>query len=135
MTLSHGRLSLSTALLALVSSACVESSHPAAPLLRNGVVAHAVAGGSFGAFDPIAGSASCGALTPPATMDGFASYQPFILPEGYSSRIITTERDPGLFNLGKGVDNFDMLTLNETARRLAATYIERMKSDPTARSR
>jgi hypothetical protein len=70
--------------------------------------------GAFADFIEIAGPAVCGARPTPATVADLATYQPFILPEGYTQTIITTERDPGLFGLGKGVDNFDMLTLNET---------------------
>jgi uncharacterized protein len=113
MIAHHRRVSF-TAVLALALSACAEPSTPVAPLLQRTATLSAVNGGSFGEFEPIAGSATCNVLTPPATLEGFATYQPFLLPEGYASRVITMERDPGLFNLGKGVDNFDMLTLNET---------------------
>jgi uncharacterized protein len=70
--------------------------------------------GRFSAFDPIAGSAVCDVASPPAALEAFAGYRPFLIADGYEQTIITTERDPGLFGLGKGVDNFDMLTLNES---------------------
>ena len=114
MHYTYRRLSLFTAAFALISAACADPSLPVEPMLQRDAALFAVNGGSFGKFDPIAGSAFCNVVAPPATLEGFASYQPFILPEGYASRVVTTERDPGLFNLGKGVDNFDMLTLNET---------------------
>lgn len=95
-----------------VLAACSEPS--ISPALRLDASLAAASSGSFGAFAPIAGPAACGVVAPPATLGAFSTYQPFILPEGYRSRVITTEQDPGLFGLGKGVDNFDMLTLNET---------------------
>ena len=99
----------------LAMSACAE---PALPTSLQPVSMRAVSQAAlFGNFTDLATSASCGVVTPPATEDGFAGYAPFLLPEGYRSRLITTERDPGLFGLGKGVDNFDMLTLNETGRQ------------------
>ena len=36
--------------------------------------------GQFGNFTPISGSAAC--VAPPATIGGFGTYQPFVLPEG-----------------------------------------------------
>jgi hypothetical protein len=111
---SRTRLSLAVILSAFLGAACADVPEPVAPQSLGGnALALSQGQGTFGNFAPIAGSAVCGVLAPPATLDGFATYQPFILPEGYSSSIVTTERDPGLFGLGKGVDNFDMLTLNE----------------------
>ena len=102
------------ALAVFLVAACAEPPTPPMPIASLAQVAALSQGaGTFSNFDAIPGSAVCGVLTPPATLDGFATYQPFILPAGYSSRIVTTERDPGLFGLGFGVDNFDMLALNE----------------------
>ncbi len=115
MTQSHRPLALGTAVFAaLALGACAESSISTTPLSAARAVALSQRQGTFSNFSPISGSASCGVLAPPATLDGFAAYQPFLLPEGYRSTIVTMERDAGLFGLGKGVDNFDMLTLNET---------------------
>src|SRR5687768_16529043 len=108
---------------ALAFSACAEAPVPVAPMLQGGyAIASSV--GTFSNFTPLSSPASCGVVTPPATLEGFVTYQPFILPEGYRQAIITTERDAGLFNLGKGVDNFDMLTLNETGPQ-AGRYLYR----------
>ena len=103
-----------------LTAACSETPPTAAAVatrVSRGVAAGSVAGSTarpFGDFTPIAASAVCGARPTPATVADLATYQPFILPEGFTQTIITTELDPGLFGLGKGVDNFDMLTLNET---------------------
>lgn len=98
--------------LAVLAVACSDPAIPTAPLASISPNALSAVG-TFSSFTPISGSATCGVVTPPAELDDFGDYQPFILPEGYRSSIVTTERDPGLFGLGKGVDNFDMLTLNE----------------------
>jgi secreted PhoX family phosphatase len=118
------RLTLATVAVALAATACADVQLPVEPLSRIHNVALSNGVGPFANFTPIPGSATCNVVAPPATIDGFATYQPFILPTGYRSSIITTERDPGLFNLGKGVDNFDMLTLNETGPR-AGRYLYR----------
>ncbi len=111
MSRSHRSLPVAALLGTLVVTACTESSIPAAPLQAARTAGFA----KFADFTPIPASAVCGVgeIAPPSTLDGFASYQPFLLPAGYHSELVTMERDPGLFGLGKGVDNFDMLTLNE----------------------
>ena len=83
-----------------------------------------VGSGTFADFTPLATSAACSVTPTPTTLADLATYQPFLLPEGYAQTIVTTERDPGLWNLGKGVDNFDMLTLNETGPH-AGRYLYR----------
>jgi secreted PhoX family phosphatase len=85
--------------------------------LMTGSIAGSLAGSGsrpFSDFSPLIASATCGAQPTPATVADLDTYQPFLLPEGFTQTIITTERDPGLLGLGMGVDNFDMLTLNET---------------------
>ncbi|MGH7679821.1 MAG: alkaline phosphatase PhoX, partial [Gemmatimonadaceae bacterium] len=111
----HRHPSITTAFAAgMMLAACAEVPEPVGPATELVALRAPVANATFAHFTPIPGSATCGVLAPPATLDGFASYQPFTLPAGYVSSVVTTERDPGLFGLGKGVDNFDMLTLNET---------------------
>jgi hypothetical protein len=115
MSPHHRRTLVLTVLL--TAAACEEPPAPVAPRSLSALesVASVSNGvGPFANFTPIAGSAVCGTPPIPATLAGLDSYQPFVLPSGYSSRVVTTERDPGLFGLGFGVDNFDMLTLNET---------------------
>ena len=70
--------------------------------------------GRFSEFRPLASSAVCNVVAPPATLAGFAAYQPALLPDGYRQTIITTERDAGVQQAGTGANNFDMLTFNET---------------------
>lgn len=108
------RLALALGLVG--TAACADApTQPAALAAAPRATALASSGvGPFSTFEPLASAASCGLVAPPATLAGFATYAPFLLPDGYAQRIVTTERDAGLFGLGKGVDNFDMLTLNET---------------------
>jgi hypothetical protein len=68
--------------------------------------------GDFGGFEPLAGSAAC--VVPPATLDGFASYEPFVLPPGFQQKIIADELGDFRPVAGTGGDLPDMNTLNET---------------------
>ena len=108
------RVSAGSLIALSVLTACADAPAPSAPLDAISAIASSNGVGPFSNFTPLVASAACNVVTPPATLGGFDTYQPFLLPSGYVSTMITTERDPGLFGLGKGVDNFDMLTLNET---------------------
>lgn len=65
----------------------------------------------FADFAPLAGSASC--IAPPSLIGDFASYQPFVLPAGYSQKILADELTDFAV-AGSGADLPDMLTLNES---------------------
>ena len=65
----------------------------------------------FADFTPLLGTASC--LAPPSLVGDFASYQPFLLPAGYSQRILATEL-ADFAVAGSGADLPDMMTLNES---------------------
>jgi len=45
--------------------------------------------GTFATFEPIPASAVCTAL--PATLAGFATYNPFVIAQGYTQRILADE--------------------------------------------
>jgi hypothetical protein len=66
----------------------------------------------FANFEPLSGPAAC--LAPPATLAGFATYQPFVLPAGYTQRILADEVGDFLPVAGSGANLPDMNTLNET---------------------
>ena len=68
--------------------------------------------GTFSNFTPLPSQATC--VAPPATLAGFATYQPFVLPAGYTQRIIASEIDDFRPVAGSGGDLPDMITLNET---------------------
>jgi hypothetical protein len=108
---------LALALGAAGIAACADTpSQPSAAAGPSLVPSTAVAplAGRFSEFRPLASSATCNVVAPPATIAGFAAYQPLLLPEGYAQTIITTERDAGVQQAGTGANNFDMLTFNET---------------------
>ena len=69
------------------TSACQESSTSA--ITVRPAFAAAAASNKFEDFLPISGSATC--VAPPSTIEGFASYQPFVLPGGFVQRILATE--------------------------------------------
>lgn len=100
----------------LVLAACAGAPETLAPVdaARDVRPFATIATARFADFIPLPASASCGAVGLPASAQDLETYQPFSLPQDYSQTILTTELDPGLANLGAGVDNFDMLTLNET---------------------
>jgi hypothetical protein len=58
---------------------------PSSPLLT----AASSNGGQFEDFTPLASSAAC--VAPPPTLAGFDTYKPFVLPEGYSQKVLATE--------------------------------------------
>ena len=93
-------------------TACQDGMAPVAPDTGPTLVAASSLGQQFEDFTPIAGSATC--IAPPSTANGFASYQPFVLPEGYSQTILATELADFRPVAGSGGDLPDMLVLNET---------------------
>lgn len=108
------------------ATACVEPrqiSGPAQPEREVRPFA-ALASARFADFAPLSSSAVCSAVSPPASIADLEAYQPFVLPPEYGQTILTTELDPGLVNQGAGVDNFDMVTLNETGPH-AGRYLYR----------
>ena len=99
--------------------ACEDGTSPASSGEGNPV---AFAGGQFEDFTPISGSAAC--VAPPALIGGFGTYQPFILPEGYSQTILATEIADFFPVAGASGDVPDMLVLNETGPQ-AGRYLYR----------
>lgn len=79
-------------------------------------------GGQFEDFTPLSASAAC--VTPPSTEAGFASYQPFVLPQGYSQTILATELRDFRPVAGSGADLPDMIVANETGPE-AGRYLYR----------
>ncbi len=71
--------------------------------------------GHHGDFDPLPSSASC--VVPPATLAEFGTYQPFVLPAGYTQEIILDEIGDFAPVAGTSGNLPDMITLNETGRR------------------
>jgi len=113
MTRSRKRpaVALSFGVVTLVI-ACQDGTAPVAPEMRPALATASVHGQPFEDFTPIAGSATC--VAPPSTAAGFASYQPFVLPEGFSQMILATEIDDFRPVAGSGADLPDMMVLNET---------------------
>jgi uncharacterized protein len=108
---------------ALVLSACADA--PTAPRPVGSTIVTPVSesnASTFGNFDPLASQASC--LVPPATLAGFATYQPFNLPEGYTQTIVADEVTDFQPVAGAGGGNADMMTLNETGPQ-AGRYLYR----------
>jgi hypothetical protein len=108
---------------ALILTACSDDAlrEPFAPLTpRATVLANGV--GTFSDFDPLSSSASC--VTPPATLAGFATYGPFILPGGYDQNILLDEVTDFVPVAGSGANLPDMNTLNETGPH-AGRYLYR----------
>ena len=89
--------------LAVLVAACERTPSQPAPALTARL---------FGSFDAISGSAQC--VAPPASAAGFASYEPFVVPAGYSQRIVASQLDDFTPVAGAGGDLPDMNTLNET---------------------
>jgi hypothetical protein len=112
---ARARLALALGTVSL--AACAET--PSEPRAGAGpapgpATAVAPLAGRFSEFRPLASAATCNVVAPPATLAGFATYQPLLLPDGYTQTIITSERDAGVQQAGTGAGNFDMLTFNET---------------------
>ena len=112
---------LFVALAALTLSACQrEATTSSAGALI--APAFSASGNQFGNFDPLSTSAAC--VTPPATLAGFAAYQPFVLPAGYAQRILADEVTDFGPVAGSGANLPDMNTLNETGTE-AGRYLYR----------
>ncbi|HEX6051503.1 MAG TPA: alkaline phosphatase PhoX [Gemmatimonadaceae bacterium] len=115
-------LGLGTTVVALTLSACADApttQRSLASPMRSVTRSNAA---GFGNFEPLATQASC--ATPPATLGGFATYQPFTLPDGYSQAILATEVTDFAPLAGSGANNLDMMTLNETGPQ-AGRYMYR----------
>ena len=89
--------------LAILLAACENT--PSQP-------AQSIAASTFNKFDAIDGPAQC--VAPPATADGFATYEPFLVPAGYRQRIVASQINDFTPVAGAGGDIPDMITLNET---------------------
>jgi len=81
-----------------------------------------ISASAFGKFEGLPEEAQCSA--PPATAAGFATYQPFVLPAGYTQRIFATQIADFTPIAGSGGDLPDMNTLNETGPK-AGRYLYR----------
>lgn len=109
--------------VAVVLSACADA--PTASTVASHRPVSSVAGSSsstFANFAPLANQAGC--VAAPATLAGFDTYQPFILPDGYSQTILATEVTDFVPVAGSGAGNPDMMTLNETGPQ-AGRYMYR----------
>ena len=102
---------ISLGLVATVA-ACSDGIAPAAVARHPALAAAGSSSGQFEDFTPIAGSAAC--VGPPSTVEGFATYQPFVLPNGFSQTILATELADFRPAAGSGGDLPDMIVLNET---------------------
>jgi hypothetical protein len=68
--------------------------------------------GTFSNFDPLPSSAVCTA--PPATLVGFATYNPFVIAAGFTQTILADEIGDFAPVAGTSGNTPDMVTLNET---------------------
>jgi hypothetical protein len=118
---SHARttLAISVGLTAMLA-ACQDAVSPLSPASRP--ARSASNGAQFADFSPLAGPASCTA--PPSTLAGFATYEPFVLPAGYTQTIVATEVTDFAPVAGASADNVDMMVLNETGPE-AGRYLYR----------
>ena len=95
--------SLTLVTLAVLAAACEQTpSQPSSSLTAS----------TFAKFDAISGSAQC--VAPPASAADFATYEPFVVPAGYTQRIVASQLDDFTPAAGAGGDIPDMITLNET---------------------
>jgi hypothetical protein len=120
----HHRAVLTSLSLAAAIVACNDRAVPTDPLVVPGSLAFSASSskGQFEDFTPIPGSASC--VAPPSTAEGFVSYQPFVLPDGYKQTILATELADFRPVAGLGGDLPDMMVLNETGPQ-AGRYLYR----------
>lgn len=95
--------SLPLVALALVAAACEQT--PSQPVSQ-------ISASTFAKYEAISGSAQC--VVPPATAAGFASYQPFVVADGYAQRIVASQLNDFTPAAGAGGDTPDMITLSET---------------------
>lgn len=108
--------------LALLGAACADplarpTAPSSAPLLSTGA-----APGQFSDFAPIAGTASC--VAPPSLLSDFGTYEPFVLPSGYTQKVVAQEIVDWRPLAGAGADLPDMMVLNETGPN-AGRYLYR----------
>jgi len=73
-------------------------------------------------FGPLASEAGC--VAPPTTLAGYATYEPFIIPAGFTQTIFATEAGDFAPVAGTGAGNPDMVTLNENGPQ-AGRYLYR----------
>jgi len=112
-TSRHRRAVWASLGLAATVAACHDSTAPANLLAPAGLAfATGTGKGQFEDFTPISSSAAC--VSPPSTAEGFASYQPFVLPEGFKQTILATEIADFRPVAGLGGDLPDMIVANET---------------------
>ena len=121
-TFRHQRAVWASLGLAATVAACTDGTTPTNLLAPSALAFAAGSGGQFEDFTPIAGSAAC--VAPPSTVEGFASYQPFVLPSGYRQTILATEIADFRPVAGLGGDLPDMMVLNETGPQ-AGRYLYR----------
>jgi hypothetical protein len=93
---------------AVLVAACKDASLP----ITAPSIAAALSYGQFADFDPLPSPASCSA--PPATLAGFATYQPFVVPGGFTQTIVADELGDFAPVAGASGNLPDMNTLNET---------------------
>ena len=98
------RHSLMVIALAVLATACEQN--PSQPQSPQHITANRFK------FDAIPGSGEC--RVPPSTADGFATYQPFNIPDGYTQRIVASQINDFTPAAGAGGDLPDMITANET---------------------
>jgi hypothetical protein len=120
MTSLVPRLSALSA-LALATACADPIAKPTLPSVAPSLTAGA-APGQFADFAPIAGSAAC--VAPPSTLADFATYEPFVLPAGYTQKVVAQEIVDWLPLAGSGADLPDMMVLNETGPN-AGRYLYR----------
>ena len=117
---SQSTILMSVGLVAMIA-ACRDATAPDGAI-HPAFAAGASRGGQFEDFTPLSASAVCAA--PPSTEAGFASYHPFVLPQGYSQTILATELRDFRPVAGSGADLPDMMVANETGAQ-AGRYIYR----------
>ena len=117
---SQSTILMSVGLVAMIA-ACRDATAPDGAI-HPAFAAGASRGGQFEDFTPLSASAVCAA--PPSTEAGFASYHPFVLPQGYSQTILATELRDFRPVAGSGADLPDMMVANETGPQ-AGRYIYR----------
>jgi uncharacterized protein len=106
-------LHLSLAAVTIIVAACSDTTSSALPLApASPLLAAGEAPGRFADFIPIAGAATC--VAPPSLLSGFSTYQPFVLPTGFTQRIVSNEIVDWRPLAGAGADLPDMMVLNET---------------------
>ena len=108
--------------LLLALAACQDQSTPTATVATPARSLSSQLGQQFEDFIPLASSAAC--VAPPSNAAAFASYQPFVLPPGFTQTIVATELSDFDPVAGSGGDLPDMMVLNETGPQ-AGRYLYR----------